>query len=624
MEKGGMIMLTDMHIVFIILLGTTICFLIPRFRADLVAICSLLVLLLLNLVTVPEAFAGFSNSVVIMIAALFVVGEGVFQSGLAQKAGNLLVRWTGNSELKMTIFMIVLVALLSGFMSNTGTVAILLPIVVSLCRQMMIHPGKLLMPLAFASSMGGALTLIGTAPNLIASQSLVEYGYAGLSFFSFTPIGLIILLAGTIFLWFVGRRWLDKPLEKNTAAYNAFDVEELLEQYSIKPLIHKISIPKTHQLIGKTLRELQWPSKYDVTILDIIKEEEQPRFLLPAGSVQQRTPAGPNDVLEAQDMLILYATENAVQKLMHEQELDITSVVAMENVSLDESQIAEVILTPQSQLINQSLKDINFRDKYGLTVLAIKHLYREPRRPKADEKLVYGDALLVHGEWKSIDMLSREKNNTVVLKHAEKATAQAGSPLRAWTAGIILLGMLATMVFEWLPAVVAVVIAAVLMLLTGTIRQTDQAYRSINWQTVILIACMLPMATALEKTGGVSFMSEGLITMLGAIGPLAVLAGLYLITSVFSQFISNTATAVLLFPVAILTAEQLGVSPIPMVMGVAFAASMAFATPVATPPNAMVMAAGKYTFFDFVRVGVPLQLVIAIIAVMLLPLVFPF
>lgn len=617
-------MLTDMHIVFIILLGTTICFLIPRFRADLVAICSLLVLLLLNLVTVPEAFAGFSNSVVIMIAALFVVGEGVFQSGLAQKAGNLLVRWTGNSELKMTIFMIVLVALLSGFMSNTGTVAILLPIVVSLCRQMMIHPGKLLMPLAFASSMGGALTLIGTAPNLIASQSLVEYGYAGLSFFSFTPIGLIILLAGTIFLWFVGRRWLDKPLEKNTAAYNAFDVEELLEQYSIKPLIHKISIPKTHQLIGKTLRELQWPSKYDVTILDIIKEEEQPRFLLPAGSVQQRTPAGPNDVLEAQDMLILYATENAVQKLMHEQELDITSVVAMENVSLDESQIAEVILTPQSQLINQSLKDINFRDKYGLTVLAIKHLYREPRRPKADEKLVYGDALLVHGEWKSIDMLSREKNNTVVLKHAEKATAQAGSPLRAWTAGIILLGMLATMVFEWLPAVVAVVIAAVLMLLTGTIRQTDQAYRSINWQTVILIACMLPMATALEKTGGVSFMSEGLITMLGAIGPLAVLAGLYLITSVFSQFISNTATAVLLFPVAILTAEQLGVSPIPMVMGVAFAASMAFATPVATPPNAMVMAAGKYTFFDFVRVGVPLQLVIAIIAVMLLPLVFPF
>lgn len=287
--------------------------------------------------------------------------------------------------------------------------------------------------------------------------------------------------------------------------------------------------------------------------------------------------------------------------------------------------MAEVILTPQSRLLRRSLQDAHFREKYGLSVLAIKQQYKDPRPPMPQDQLAYGDALLVHGNWKDIDRLSKEKNDMIVLRHAmQPSVEKKKESLRATIAGLILLWMLLSMVFEWLPAVVTIVIAAVLMLLTSSIKQTDQAYRAINWQTVILIACMLPMATALENTGGVAFMSERLIYGLGIMGPIAVLAGLYVLTSVFSQFISNTATAVLLFPVAIMTAQQMDVSPVPMVMAVAFSASMAFATPVATPPNAMVMAAGKYTFFDFVRVGVPLQLIIAFIAVLLLPLFFPF
>ncbi|MCD8511333.1 MAG: anion permease [Bacillus sp. (in: Bacteria)] len=225
---------------------------------------------------------------------------------------------------------------------------------------------------------------------------------------------------------------------------------------------------------------------------------------------------------------------------------------------------------------------------------------------------------------KTLTCYHKKKNDTVVLKSSAEDTDLANQTDKSLVAGIILLGMLTAMVFEWVPAVVSIAVAALLMILTNCVRQTDQAYQSINWQTVVLIACMLPMATALENTGGVTFMSEGLIGSLGAIGPIAVLAGLYGITSLFSQFISNTATAVLLYPVAILTAEQMGVSPIPMVMAVAFSSSMAFATPVATPPNAMVMAAGKYTFLDFMRIGVPLQLIIAIVAVLILPLFFPF
>ncbi|WP_158318634.1 SLC13 family permease [Halalkalibacter akibai] len=325
-------------------------------------------------------------------------------------------------------------------------------------------------------------------------------------------------------------------------------------------------------------------------------------------------------MLEGEDILLIYAEDEALKKLLAETDLELEQ----QAYQIEQGHLAEVILTPRSRLLNQTITQVQFREKYGLTVLAMKHQFKEAIKTKANEKLLYGDSILVHGKWKDINLLSAEKNDTVVLKSAAEETDLAHQTNRSLIAGIILIGMLLFMVFEWLPAVVSIVIAAVLMIFTGCVRQTDQAYSSINWQTVILIACMLPMATALENTGGVTFMSEGLISMLGGVGPIAVLIGLYAITSAFSQFISNTATAVLLFPVAILTAEQMSVSPVPMVMAVAFSASMAFATPVATPPNAMVMAAGKYTFLDFVRVGIPLQILIAIVAVLLLPLFFPF
>ncbi len=616
--------MTEMQLVFFILLVTTLCFLVPRFRSDLVAVCALLALLLSGLISIPDAFGGFSNSVVIMIAALFIVGEGVFQTGLAKKAGRTLVKLTGNSEFKLMIFMMLLVAILSGFISNTGTVAILLPVVVSLSRQMNIHPGKLLMPLAFASSMGGALTLIGTAPNLIASESLFNAGYGALSFFDFAPIGLIILLAGIAFLWFFGRKWLDKPLSKDEGKGATFSGEILLDDYNASPYIHTVMVPAGHITAGQALKELKWPNLYDVTVLEIVRKENGGRIRLSKLNQNQKIISEPSLRLKYDDILIVYAQKEAFERFILETKL-VPHTPSTERLNrIDYTHLAEIILTPQSRLINKTVKETAFRENYGLTVLSIQHANLQAEKPRQDDKLIYGDSLLVHGKWEDIDRLSAEKSDTVVLRHAPEETLIKDDPLRLMISGIILLWMLIMMAFEILPAVLTVVIAAVVMILTGCIRQTDQGYRSINWQTVVLIACMLPMATALENSGGVAYMSEGLITLLGSIGPIAVLAGLYILTSAFSQFISNTATAVLLFPVAILTAEQLGVSPIPMVMAVAYSASMAFATPIATPPNAMVMAAGRYTFLDFVRVGVPLQLLIALIAIMILPLVFPF
>ena len=638
-------MISEMGFVFIVLAVTTVCFVIPRFRSDLVAVCSLLALTVTGLLTVPEALAGFSNSVVIMIAALFVVGEGIFQTGLAQRAGQVLAKLTGNSEFRLMFLMMVLVALLGAFMSNTGTVAILMPIVVSLCLQMRMHPSKVLMSLAFLSSMGGTLTLIGTAPNLIASEILQEYGYGALSFFDFTGIGVIVLAVGFAFLYGVGRKWLDRPIGGTDTKSDRFDGSVLLDEYEASVYVHALRIPTAHSVNGRALKELRWPERYGVTILEVLRRDAAGgRFRFPARPGFHKMTAGPHLRLQEGDVIIAYGKRSDVERLAEVESL----AVIHANGSIDSggpavasdandaggikahwlrpenARLAEVILTPRSRLINRTIHEVGFREKYGLTVLAIMPAQKAPKLPSPGEKLHYGDSLLVHGKWKDIDLLAGEKSDTVVLRHAPTSEAEKADPVRQWIAAFILLGMIVTLAFEWLPTVVATIAAAILMLLSGCIRQTDHAYRSIHWQTVILIACMLPLATALDKTGGVSFFAESLVTGLGSFGPLVVMVGLYAVTSLLGLFISNTATAVLPLPVAVMTAEQLAVSPLPLVMAVAYSASMSFATPVSTPPNAMVMAAGKYRFFDFVKVGLPLQVIVGVTIILLLPLFFPF
>ena len=609
-------MLSEMQLVFLILAATTVCFAIPKFRSDLVALCSLLALFLLGVLTVPEALAGFSSTVVVMLAVLFIVGEGISQTGLARKAGNLLVRLTGNSEFRMLIFVKLLVAIIGSFISNTGTVAILMPIVVSLSVKMNIHPGKLLMPLAFGASMGGALTLIGTAPNLLARDALINHGFEGLSFFDFTPIGLIILVVGTAYMWFVGRKILDKPYQEKSKVADTANVSELLYQYGIDEKLHYVQIPAGHAIIGKQLKTLNWAGLYGVTVLKVRKKATSKMF----GKFSQVL-AEPTYEPEADDVLLLYADAPSLEKLLIETNLEAIARDGVEGLQVQDANIAEVILTPQSNLINQSLKDVGFREKYGLTVLSAK--CRQQRIKVLDEGLEYGDAMLVYGKWKNIDLLAKEKSDLVVISR-EVTEPEAFNPVRAILAGAVLLAMVVMLVFEWIPAVMSVIIAGLFMILTGSVRSTEQAYRAINWQIVVLIACMLPMATALENTGGVAFIADSITSALGGAGPMVVMAGLYIVASLFGVFISNTATAVLFLPVAILAAGEVGVSPLPFVMAVTYAASMSFSTPVSTPPNAMVMVAGKYRFLDYMKVGIPLQILVGVVIILVLPLVFPF
>ena len=617
-------MIGEMELVFIILIATTVCFAVPKFRSDLVALCSLLALFLTGLITVPEALAGFSSTVVVMLAVLFIVGEGISQTGLAGKAGNLLVKMTGDSEFRMLVFVILMVAVLGSFISNTGTVAILMPVVVSMSMKMKIHPGKLLMPLAFGASMGGTLTLIGTAPNLLARDALINHGFPGLSFFDFTPIGLIILFTGIVYMWFVGRKLLDKPYEKKSKIADTISVSELLCQYQIDENLHYVQVPPGHEIVGKTLKELKWPGRFNVTVLKIGIKATAKTFPFLSGNGLTQILAEPSYELEAGNILLLYADTPSLQGLLKEMELETISLDLVEGPHIQDTNIAEVILTPQSNLINQSLKDIDFRDKYGLTVLSIKCRNKGTMLPTAQYELDYGDAILVYGKWKNIDLLAKEKRDLVVISHETTTPETAFKPIRAILAGAVLLLMIVMLVFEWIPAVITIIIAGLFMILTGSVRSTDQAYRAVNWNIVILIACMLPMATALENTGGVAFIADSITTALGGAGPIVVLAGLYVVTSIFGIFISNTATAVLFLPVAILAAQEVGVSPLPFVMAVTYASSMSFSPPVSTPPNAMVMVAGKYKFLDYVKVGIPLQLIVGLVIILVLPLIFPF
>lgn len=613
-----------MKTTFIILIITTVFFIHGKLRADLIALGSLLALTLSGILTPTEAIAGFSNAVVIMFAGLFIVGAGIFNTGLAEQIGNRLIDLGRGNETRLLIIIMLTVGVFSAFMSNTGTVAVLMPVVISVALSMNLNPAQLLMPLAFASSLGGVLTIIGTPPNLIASNIMQEQGYDAMSFFTFTPIGLIALLVGILFMITVGRKLLPKQ-DQHHLQRKQMDPNLLAGSYKIYPLLHIVEIDDHSPLIDKSLESLQLTNRYGLTVVSI--ERKRTNGLIAFQNEEHIVPKA-KTVLKANDTLLLlgklenkeafYKTFNLLDKneKINKQSRDF--------LLSDQFGISEMIVTPHSRFEHKTFRELHFRKKYGLTILAI---YRNGTYIQIDAgkvRLQAGDALLVHGNWNKIEAMANASQDLIVVGRLKDVVATEVARGKAPIAGGIMLAMLIAMTFEILDPVITVLIAAFFMVITGCVRSMDDGYRKINWESIVLIAAMLPMATALEKTGGVEYISHTVIDILGQYGVLAVLAGFYLLTMTISQFISNTATAVIFAPIAVNTALELGVSPYPFVITVAVAASMAFATPVASPTNALVMNAGGYKFFDYVKVGVPLQIVLAIVLLIFIPIFYPF
>lgn len=613
-------LLSPINITLATLFVASFFFMRGKVRSDLVAVCALLILALTGVLTPTEALAGFSNSVVIMMIGLFVVGAGIFRTGLAKMISSKILQTAGQNENKLFILVMLVTASIGAFVSNTGTVAVMMPIIVSMAASANISPRRYLMPLAFASSMG-MFTLISTPPNLVIQNALVDAGYEALSFFSFAPIGFIALGIGVVVLFFLSKLLVSKSDSSSGKKKEGKSLAELAQEYQLQQQSYKVEVKSDSPLLNKTLAELKIASAYDISISKIIRKNGNSRFR----KKLVEEVAGPMSVILKDDVLYCLGDIENIERFVSDNDLHLEKKPdASPFAGFQESGIAEVFIMPNSRLINRTISEISFREEYNVNVLGIQRQNEYKMRDIKDTKLHSGDALLIQGTWKDLANLDNRQDDLVLvgqpLKEAAKVTLDQNAPIAA---GIMILMVLA-MVLEILPSVIAIMLAAVLMVVTGCLRNMEEAYNSINWESVVLIGAMLPMATAFQNTGVDTLISGSLVNHLGDMGPYALLAGIYFCTSLLTMFISNTATAVLFTPIALKAAEGMGISPYPFLFAVAVAASMCFASPFSTPPNALVMTAGRYTFMDYMKVGLPLQVIMGIIMILALPLLFPF
>ena len=619
-----------MVITLIILVLSAVFFMSGKVRSDLVALCALISLLIFQILTPEEALSGFSNSVVIMMVGLFVVGGAIFQTGLAKMISSKILKLAGKSELRLFLLVMLVTSAIGAFVSNTGTVALMLPIVVSLAVSAGMNPSRLLMPLAFASSMGGMMTLIGTPPNLVIQNALTSAGFEPLSFFSFLPVGLICVTIGTLVLMPLTKWFLSKKGKKQEVNASGKSLNQLVKEYGLSSNLFRLRADTSSLLVGKTIIDLDVRRKYGLNILEVRRGDiSQNRFLK---TITQKL-AEPDTVMQEQDVLYVTGEVESVERFAEDYLLEMldghtTEEAAKANNSLDfyDIGIAEIVLMPSSNLANRTVKDADLRGKFNVNVLGIRRKKEYILQDLGNEKMHSGDVLLVQGTWQDIARLSKEDADWVVLGQPLNEAAKVTLDYKAPVAAAIMVLMVVMMVFDFIPVapVTAVMIAGVLMVITGCFRNVEAAYKTINWETIVLFAGMLPMSLALEKTGASEYISNSLVTGLGSYGPIVLMAGIYFTTSLMTMFISNTVTAVLMAPIALQSALQIGVSPVPFLFAVTVAASMCFASPFSTPPNALVMPAGQYTLMDYIKVGLPLQVIMGIVMVFALPLLFPF
>lgn len=619
-----------MWLTLITLLLAAFFFVNGKIRSDVVALCAIMILVVGQILTPEEALSGFSNSVVIMMIGLFVVGGGIVQTGLAKMISSRLLKLAGKSEVRLFLLVMFGTSAIGAFISNTGTVALMLPIVVSMAVSTGTNPSRLLMPLAFASSMGGMMTLIGTPPNLVINDALVSGGYKGLSFFSFLPVGLICVAVGTLLLMPLTKWFLGKGHDKSTGKQRGRkSLNQLVNEYSLSSNLYRLKVRDASSVEGKTIIDLDIRNKYQLNVLEIRRDESQHRFL----KTVTQTFANPDTRLKKADILYISGDFDRIKDFADDHNLALmdghdTEEAKNQNPSLDfyDIGIAEIVPTPASPLINQTIKDAGFRDKFNVNVLGIRRKNDYILHNLGTERIQNGDVLLIQGTWNNIARISREDANWIVLGQPLEEAAKVTLDYKAPVAAVIMIAMIVMMVFDFIPIapVTAVIIAALLMVLTGCFRNVEAAYKTINWESVVLIGAMLPVSLALEKTGTSRLVSDMLAGGLGSYGPLTLMAGIYFTTSLMTMFISNTATAVLVAPIAMQSATQIGASPIPFLFAVTLGASLCFASPFSTPPNALVMPAGKYTFMDYIKVGLPLQIILGIVMILVLPLLFPF
>lgn len=601
-------------LVLVLLAAAVVMFAIGRPSMDVVALMAMIALPLTGVLTLPEALAGFADPNVILIAALFVVGEGLSRTGVTYRLGDWLAAQAGGSHTRLVVLLMLSVAALGAVMSSTGVVAIFIPVVLAVAKKLGASPRQLLMPLSYAGLISGMLTLIATAPNLVVNAELARSGLGGFGFFGPTPFGLVVLALGIGYMLLVGRRLGDSHSGESS---DRRSIDDLLKAYGLTDNRRRFQIGADSELDGRTLAEVDLPGRYGLTVLTIARGPWWQRTLLAAK---------PGTRLVSGDVLVVQVTRPAApsEPLPHTLALEpLDFDPARDNRQSRQVGVAEVLLPPRSSADNKRIGELALPESLGLTVIGVRHGGRTATTPLPKVRVYTGDTLLVMGEWRSIERLRHRVADFVTLDLPEEVEETAPAGNKAVPALLSLLVMVVLMISGVVPNVLAALLACLLMGAFGCI-DMNAAYRAIHWPTLLLIIGMLPFADALQKTGGVALAANGLLQLVGGAGPSVILGVIFLATALIGLFVSNTATAVLMAPIAIATATQLGASPYPFAMTVVLAASSAFMTPVSSPVNTLIVEPGRYRFMDFVKLGTPFTLVVMVVTAFLVPVLLPF
>ena len=587
-----------------------------RVRFDIVALLVLLALMLSGILSVDEALSGFGSSVVILVAGLLIVGEMLARTGVARAVGDWILKKGGTNETRLLILVMVGAGVLGSVMSSTAVVAIFIPIVLRIAAETNLNSSRMLIPMSYAALISGMLTLIATTPNLVVHEELIDAGYEGFGFFSFSLVGVAVLAVAVAYILFIGRRLL--PGEAQTAGGDrqGRSLFELWEDFRVDRTYNSLLVGHDSSLVGKTIADTELESSYRVRILGIMRRGRH--------SEERIAAPGSDAELHADDILVVISTAKDHERLLAEQDLTQHPITERGTQRwLWEMGAATVLIHPESGLIGKSLREGEFRSHHHLHVIGLRRA-KEPVADFEDVKLASSDSLFLAGPWSSIHQLQSQTHDFVVMEVPTEHAEVVPSYKRLWVSLGILVAMVALTLFDVVPMVAAVIMAALAAVFTRCLTMED-AYRSIHWSSIVLIAGMLPLADALDKTGGTSFIVDLLMSAVGdAASPYVMLSLIFLLTAALGLVLSNTAAAVLVAPIAIHTAAILDVSPYPFAVAVVIAASAAYATPISTPVVTLVVDPGRYKFSDFVKVGTPLLFLTYLVTLVVAPLIFPF
>jgi len=579
----------EIALAFTILLGALVVFALDRYPVDFVAFAIMILILVLGPtlgVGPEEAISGFSNPATITVLAMFILSGGISRTGMINLLARFMVRFAGNSELKQLITVLIVVAPISAFINNTAAVAILIPSVITLAREHRRAPSKLLMPLSFFSQLAGVVTLIGTSTNILASVLADQEGYGTFSMFEFSQIGLLVFATGAIYLLFIGPKLLpDRRVEP-----------EVTQNYRIKEYLSDVIVLEDSPLVGRTVVEAGLREQFDIHVLDICRGPDKLAHPLA------------NKVIEAGDILFIRANTDQLLKIKDIEGIEIEpeTHLSEHGLRVDSRRLLEVVIGPTSDLIGGTLEGTNFRYHYNCVVIAMRKHGELIRERLGKVRLNFGDTLLLRGNAAALEQLKREPGFIVTEEIELEAFRTEKAPLALAIVVGVVIG--ATLGYSIL---VTSLVGCVLMVLTGCLKM-NELHDSIRWDVIFLLAGVIPLGLALEKTGGAQLLANLAVHSADHVPPLVVLGIFYLIAMILTELISNNATVVVMVPIAVATAVTLGLDPRAFILAIMFAASTSFSTPVGYQTNTMIYGPGGYRFLDFARVGLPLNLILMI------------